>query len=404
MPENTKIRLPERAAPWLLDQALIPVPPDGNGWGYLVTTGGEPGFHRVPNARELARAITTAGDGSPLFAWAPGDRHVRTVFEIEQVAEEVEDRGREAAGRSLHQAVPRAAAAVALIVAGIVFWPQERNQQFYAVLAAIFLLMPLWQRGVEAAWDAWRSLQRLDSDPARWRATQAHRLRFAAWSQGRTSLAGLGLVGLFALVFLATLWVGLERAVLRFGLVKPAVGEGQAWRLMTCAFLHGSFIHIIFNSSAGLSLARVARSLVDDTRILLVFLLSALAGSVASYLTTPAISIGASGGILGWGGLLLGIALRHPDVRETGLVSGMLRWVMLLVVIGIAGAGFIDNAAHAGGFVAGLAMGAWLAGDRTKPLPLGRPRPGWAFWVLAGATVLLAGWIITTLIGVATTT
>jgi hypothetical protein len=78
-----------------------------------------------------------------------------------------------------------------------------------------------------------------------------------------------------------------------------------------------------------------------------------------------------------------------------------MRWVVVHALIGVAGMGFIDNAAHAGGFLAGLAAGLFVARDRDRPLPFGGAlsRKGWIAvalvlglpWVWMVATLLVGG-------------
>ncbi|HEX5136678.1 MAG TPA: rhomboid family intramembrane serine protease, partial [Planctomycetota bacterium] len=262
--------------------------------------------------------------------------------------------------------------------------------QVLVVLGIVFLGLPLWRQGIEAAFEAWRSRRRLERDPARWRAFEASRIRFGTWV-GARSYAAAVLIGAFALTYAVMVLVGPERAVDEFALVNEKVREGEWWRLLSCAFLHGGLVHLFFNSAAGWSLARIARSIASEAQILLAFFLSAVAGSVASTLLLGETSIGASGGILGWGGMLLGMALRHKELRPTGLASNIMRWVVVIALIGVAGMGFVDNAAHAGGFLAGLAMGLWFVRDEEVALPTGRPLP-LPGWIAVGA-VLGAPWL-----------
>jgi hypothetical protein len=96
-------------------------------------------------------------------------------------------------------------------------------------------------------------------------------------------------------------------------------------------------------------------------------------------------------------GMLLGMALAHRELRPTGLSSNLMRWVVVLVLIGVAGMSFIDNAAHAGGLLAGLAAGLWIVRDRDRPLPVGAPlsRIGWiAVGAVTGAPWLWMLWLL----------
>jgi membrane associated rhomboid family serine protease len=212
-------------------------------------------------------------------------------------------------------------------------------------------------------------------------------VRFASWSGDRSSRVAYVLVAAFVVTYLAMERHGWQQAIDRFALSRAKVGAGEWWRLLTCVFLHGNWMHLLFNCAAALSLAGIARALVSEAHILGVFAASAVAGSVASALMAGKPSVGASGAILGWGGLLLGMALAHRELRPTGLISNLMRWIVLLVLIGVAGMGFIDNAAHAGGLVMGLAMGLWIARDGGRPLPVEWKVPR------AALVVMLAPWL-----------
>lgn len=374
--------------PWKRPDLFLPLPAAAGPWGSARRGRGGVALVQAGDLDELRQRVR--GDPAIRFAWTPGDRHLRPVHEIPELAAEVEARGAEEARLALRKSLPPLAGTILLIAGSILLWPEDRDDQILVLLLLMFLGVSLWHEGVDGAVDAWKSRRGLERDPARWRALQANRIRFAVWV-GARSLAATALVGAFVATYVAMILAGPERAVGRFGLVKEEVRAGEWWRLLSCAFLHGGVIHLFFNAAAGMSLARIARSLVGEATILLVFLLSAVAASVASTLSSDVTSLGASGGILGWGGLLMGLALRHRDLRSTGLVSNLMRWVVVLALIGVAGMGFIDNAAHAGGFLAGLAAGLWIARDRERPLPFGGAlsRGGW----VAVALVLGLPWL-----------
>jgi membrane associated rhomboid family serine protease len=356
-------------------------------------------FQRAPGPETVAARVREDADGRIQFGWTPADRHLRTVYEIDELADAVVARGEVMQRGALRASALPLLGVAALIAAAFAFWPHRPQEQFLALLAALLIGVPLWHRGVTRAWEAWTGLRELRRDPELWRSTETRRLRFSAWAGAWRPLVAWGLVAMFVATYLAMLRAGLPESLYRLGLVKEKVRAGEVWRLFTCAFLHANVVHLFFNGSAGMALARVARSVLDEARILFVFVVAVLAGSLASTFATPAPSIGASGGILGWGGLLLGLALAHPSLRRSGLAANILRWIVLLVVIGLAGANFIDNAAHAGGLLAGLACGLWFARDK-RPLPRWQPalgRKGWAVVLTLGGAAWL--WMLWVLVG-----
>jgi membrane associated rhomboid family serine protease len=150
---------------------------------------------------------------------------------------------------------------------------------------------------------------------------------------------------------------GDSAVIIAAALVKPAVIGGQWWRLFTAALLHGSAMHLNGNMSALLVFGGLVEVYGGRRRVPLVFLLSALAGNIASTLFLSATSLGASGGILGLAGYALVIAVRQSRDASGWMVSQVARPIAVVLVMGVLGFFFIDNAGHIGGLVAGLALG-----------------------------------------------
>jgi hypothetical protein len=98
-------------------------------------------------------------------------------------------------------------------------------------------------------------------------------------------------------------------------------------------------------------------------RFLAFYLACAASGSAASFVfggDVPA--VGASGAIFGLFGILLAAGrLHHPVDRQSRALVGQLGMLILInLAFGFASGGRIDNAAHIGGLVAGLWLGALI--------------------------------------------
>lgn len=171
----------------------------------------------------------------------------------------------------------------------------------------------------------------------------------------------------------------------------PLTWSGEPWRLITSAFLHGGLLHIALNMYALFQGGGLVERLFGRTRFALIYLLAALAGSVASSWWDPTRnSVGASGAIFGvYGAMFAFFALRRTDFPTQlwkSIGGSALAFCAYSLFIG-AVSPFIDNAAHVGGLLGGLVAGALL----TRPLSLesrAQPRP--ARLVLAALAVLLA--------------
>ena len=140
-----------------------------------------------------------------------------------------------------------------------------------------------------------------------------------------------------------------------FALFAPLVTSGEWWRLISAGFLHGSIIHLLFNVYILWVIGSQLESIVGNVKFIIIYFVSLLGGSVASYLFSPfgSYSIGASGAIFGLMGAMLVVGRkRNLDISQiTTLVA-------INVVIGFVLSG-IDWRAHLGGLAAGAFI-AWV--------------------------------------------
>lgn len=141
------------------------------------------------------------------------------------------------------------------------------------------------------------------------------------------------------------------------------IDHGQIWRLITPAFLHGSFPHLILNMISLHSLGPVCEWTSGRHRFTAIYLVSAFAGNLVSYAASPDPSLGASGAIFGLSGALLVFFLRNKQLFGTRYNKLTLR--LAAVVALNFGIGFvlpqIDEWGHIGGFLGG-ALIAYLLG------------------------------------------
>lgn len=232
------------------------------------------------------------------------------------------------------------------------------------------------------------------------------------------------LLGLLGLVFLGQLALaplpGDVDPILIWGAkVNALIARGQWWRLITPLFIHGSVLHFFFNAYALFSLGRDLEPVYGPARFLAVFFLAGLTGSTASLIFSPEASVGASGAIFGLIGAQAVLLYRNRALlggRARAGLQNILVIAGLNLFIGLQAGARIDNWAHLGGLLGGLAL-AWVLGPVWRPvhvqpaqtpddLPvveLGDPRSprrAWAAaaglalaWLAATALILgLSGW------------
>lgn len=227
------------------------------------------------------------------------------------------------------------------------------------------------------------------SDAPRLKATPAQLGRLRGW-QGSTrrfwthytARPGMtfGLLASFIVLHLATgladvVWYGRnvwmavfgarsDDVLVRFGArAREPIESGEVWRLLSCGFLHGDLAHILFNGLAFWGLGRLSEAVYGPVRLLWLFLLSVLGGSVLSQLRGGPLSVGASGGIFGMMGALVVFGWRRqasmpPELREV-FGRRLWPWIVLNLMIG-AMLPFIDNWGHVGGLIAGALCGTVL--------------------------------------------
>jgi len=140
------------------------------------------------------------------------------------------------------------------------------------------------------------------------------------------------------------------------GAITP---DGEPWRLFTAPFLHAGIFHLLLNAWALLQLGTLFERLSGSAALLLVYGMSALGASMASLVFLSATcSVGASGAILGVAGALIATQ-RGDQVWSAALRAQLALYCGVTIVLGFF-VPEIDKAAHAGGLITGLLIGAVL--------------------------------------------
>jgi rhomboid protease GluP len=142
----------------------------------------------------------------------------------------------------------------------------------------------------------------------------------------------------------------------------PLTLDHQFWRIFTCMFLHGGLIHVGANMWCFWDFGRIAERVYGRGRFLVIYLLTGLASSVSSLAIHPTtVSVGASGAIFGVVGALVFPFYRKRVVLPPPVMKAMMRSLLTFIVINLligSAVPLIDNSAHVGGLLAGLALGA----------------------------------------------
>lgn len=216
-------------------------------------------------------------------------------------------------------------------------------------------------------------------------------------------VANAVIFALLALACMSPLLIPSELLIRVGGNFAPLVQKDQPWRLLTALFLHGGLLHVGLNMLALHQAGQVVERLYGRLGFAVLYLVAGLLGNLASLWWKPGpVSVGASGAIFGVYGALLSYLLLQrgsvPNEIFREMRSGTLGFIGYSLFAGFSIPG-IDNAAHLGGLLGGLVMGAALARPLFAPQPVDWRTPralgglvvcaglGAAMWLSAPQTV-----------------
>jgi membrane associated rhomboid family serine protease/Tfp pilus assembly protein PilF len=145
----------------------------------------------------------------------------------------------------------------------------------------------------------------------------------------------------------------------------PLTLTSQPWRMITAAFVHIGFLHVLLNMVSLYYLGALAEAIYKRTAYLLIYVLSGVAGCVGSLMFFPlTVSAGASGAIFGIVGALIGAfkfgRLRLPPEVVKRELTTLFVFTGFNLLYGVVRTG-LNNAAHLGGLAAGSLMGIIIA-------------------------------------------
>jgi rhomboid protease GluP len=141
-------------------------------------------------------------------------------------------------------------------------------------------------------------------------------------------------------------------------LVRDRVLQGEWWRVLSATVLHGNVEHLVGNAVSLYILGMASEHAYGTRSMLVIYLTSGLAGSLLSVAASPGPSVGASGAIFGLMGAVMVLFWKHHDallVRDKRIGVVIAVWALFTVVTGLM-TPMIDNAAHIGGLLGGMAV------------------------------------------------
>jgi GlpG protein len=144
--------------------------------------------------------------------------------------------------------------------------------------------------------------------------------------------------------------------------------DGQYWRLITPAFLHFGWLHIVFNCLWLWDLGRRVEQVMGHLNMFMLFLVVAVVSNASQF------EFGGGGLFGGMSGVvygLLGFSWIAPQLQPAwpiqppkAIMIFMVGWLVVCMsgMVEVLGFGAIANAAHLGGLLCGAVVGAVFAG------------------------------------------
>lgn len=153
-------------------------------------------------------------------------------------------------------------------------------------------------------------------------------------------------------------------AVDQFAVSRPAVAQGEWWRLITSGFVHLGLIHLAFNAYFLYVMGSILERRVGAWGTAAVFMGGVVGGSAAVVITNSA-AAGASGGAYAlMGAMVIDLLLQRRPVFSSA-VGRLLGMNLLLSVVLIRS---VSLAGHIGGLIGGCLVGAVLLASPRAPL------------------------------------
>jgi len=182
---------------------------------------------------------------------------------------------------------------------------------------------------------------------------------FAEASELSTPYFSYILVGSIVAVTIFQMTTGLDDSTETAGFVKPHfIGNGEYWRILTGATLHGGLLHIYFNAQALYGFGNLIEYLSNRAHLAIVFLLAIIGGGLCSLIFMPdTTSVGASGGVMGLIGYLAIYGYRRRQQLPPDFLKNMLINIGFITAFGVIAYQIIDNFAHLGGLLVGALYG-----------------------------------------------
>ena len=178
-------------------------------------------------------------------------------------------------------------------------------------------------------------------------------------------------IAFVTLAFLTDPFSPTPKQLMTYGWLTPfLVSEGEPWRLLSHAFLHGGIVHLAFNTWALLAFGPALERSLGSVRLAVLYVVASLGGGLAACLIYDVFQpvVGGSGALFGMLGAIVALQMRSGRHLLSFLeYEGPRRLLALIAVNLVLGflLPFVSNTAHVGGLLTGFVLTfLWLAPGR----------------------------------------
>lgn len=166
------------------------------------------------------------------------------------------------------------------------------------------------------------------------------------------------LIGINLVIYILGLVPSIHNNIFQFGVTyNYLISQGEYWRLVTGIFLHGGFLHLLFNMFALYVFGPELERLTGKLRFFTIYMLAGILANVLTFFVQPLnyTSVGASGAIFGIFGAYLALVYY---TRKT--MPQFKQLIVPLVAISVVMTFIQPNinvTAHLGGLAVGFILG-----------------------------------------------
>lgn len=161
------------------------------------------------------------------------------------------------------------------------------------------------------------------------------------------------------------------------------IRDGEFWRVINSTFLHADFIHLAVNMFSLYQVGSIVENFYGRKWLWNFYILAGLGGSILSVIFLGGVAtVGASGAVFGLIGVLIGGSLKQNrfGVELPFRIMDIAPLLMFSFLVGLIPGSSINNWAHLGGLIVGMAFGNVFSHQVTSNIAQNRVRDV-LFWL-----------------------